>query len=89
MDLLNEENTTQYIIEILDNIFVLKSQQDLITYNKQTWMYRVRHLARAHGKSLRALMRMSLALLSNHAISTHLPFFKKKIQQNELVEYNA
>ena len=33
-------------------------------------MYRVRHLARAHGKSLAVLMRMSLALLSNHAIST-------------------
>ena len=34
-------------------------------------MYRVRHLARAHGKSLQVLMRMSLALLSNHAISRH------------------
>ena len=32
-------------------------------------MYKVRHLARAHGKSLQVLMRMSLALLSNHAIS--------------------
>ena len=55
-------------------------------------MYWVRHLARAHGKSLIALMRMSLALLSNHAISRHLPFLKKKQQQqqqNELVEYNA
>ena len=46
-------------------------------------------MAKAHGKSLPVLMRMSLALLSNHAISRHLPFFKKKIQQNELVEYNA
>ena len=36
-------------------------------------MYRVRHLARAHGNSLIALMRMSLALLSNHAISRHAP----------------
>ena len=41
-------------------------------------MYIVRHLARAHGKSLQVLMRMSLALLSNHAVSRHLPFFKKK-----------
>ena len=32
-------------------------------------MYIVRHLARVHGKSLQVLMRMSLALLSNHAIS--------------------
>ena len=53
-------------------------------------MYRVRHLARAHGKSLQVLMHMSLALLSNHAISRHLPFFfLKKIQQNELDEYDA
>ena len=49
-------------------------------------MYIVRHLARAHGKNLQVLMRMSLSLLGNHAISRHLPFF---IQQNELVEYNA
>ena len=47
-------------------------------------MYRVRHLARAHGKSLAVLMRMSLALLSNHAISTHLPFFFFKEKYNKM-----
>ena len=32
-------------------------------------MYNVNHLARAHGEPI-SLMRMSLALLSNHEIST-------------------
>ena len=46
-------------------------------------MYRVRHLARAHGKSQQVLMRMSLAFLSNHAtvpcsIETSPLFLKNK-----------
>ena len=50
-------------------------------------MYRVRLLARAHGKSLQVLMRISLALLSNHAKSTQPSYWNMAIldSQGEIV----
>ena len=49
-------------------------------------MYKVRHLARAHGKSLRVLMRMLLALLSNHAISRQCDYFVREVFSDKLLE---
>ena len=50
-------------------------------------MYKVRHLARAHGKNLQVLMRMSLALLSNHAISRHWVLYVELIGPETLQRF--
>ena len=69
---------------------VLKSQQDLIIYNKQAWCtksaIRQEHMVRTTSPNAHVT-----SVTKQQAILRHLPFLKKKKQrqQNELVEYNA